>query len=100
MSAATLKTMSTNFDWLPALQQLHTFLEQIENPESYLQGIAATCALLQQNWMLLVAEDDIRAKAKEAMEATASSPSIPPVLAMHARQLLWMIATIETALAQ
>ena len=92
--------MSTNNDWMPALLQLHTFLEQIADPESYLQGIASTCAHLQQNWMLLVAEDNIRAKAKEAMEATATSPSMPLVLAMHARHLLWMIATIESALAQ
>ncbi len=96
---ATLKTMCTALDWYPALEQMHQLLLQIEDPAQQAQGIAAMCTFLQQNWMVMVAMDDIRAAAKVAMETTSAWPSAPPEIAMQAQIVMGIIANIEAAAA-
>jgi hypothetical protein len=93
---STLKTMCTALDWYPALEQMHRLLLQIEDPGQQAQGIAAMCTFLQQNWMIMVAMDDIRAAAKIAMESTSTWP---PEIAMQAQIVMGIIANIEAAAA-
>ena len=98
--SATLKTMSANIDWMPALEHMYTILQQIEDPAQQLQGIATMCAFLQQNWMALVAMDDIRDAAKIAMETTNAWAAAPPEVALQARMVLWIIGNIEAGVVQ
>lgn len=95
MSAIAIKAMATTVDWMPALEHMHHMCLQIEDPTQHLHGIASMCAFLQQNWMVLIAMDDIRAAAKIAMEATSTWTAAPPVVAAQARMVLWIIEQIE-----
>jgi hypothetical protein len=89
------KAMAANVDWHPALEHMHRLLLQIEDPAQQLHGIAAMCAFLQQNWMVMIAMDDIRAAAKVAMESTSAWAAAPPIVAAQARMVLWIIQQIE-----
>jgi hypothetical protein len=78
---------------------MHRLLLQIEDPAQQVQGIAAMCTFLQQNWMVMVAMDDIRAAAKVAMETTSMWSAAPPEIAMQAQIVMGIISNIEAAAA-